>query len=430
MRTFLVLLRKEVTELLNWQLIVPLVVVAALFMGLGTVMNQEQERARQPQTILIADHDKSPASAVLAETLEQANFKPSSADTALSDEALVAAAREQSAPVVLRIPEGFGAGIAEGEPQTVQAFSIIRNFSFIANQSSAVLEQVLNALNVYFGNQLISAGSSLDPADVREPIKVEQFVAVKERIAAGSPLGVLAYVGTQTTFIPIILFVVIMMAAQMIATTVSSEKENKTLETLLTLPVSRKQVVTAKMLAAGLVALLSAGVYIVGFRGYVNGMAGGDIGQVTEETRLAIETLGLSLGGFDYLYLGASLFLGILVALAIAMILGAFAEDVKSIQGLITPLMILIMIPYVVSLFLDVERLSPAIKAAYYAIPFSHTFMAAPNLMLQQTEPVLWGIAYLALAFVIFLSIAAWIFSSDRIVTLKITFTKKKQASA
>jgi len=43
----------------------------------------------------------------------------------------------------------------------------------------------------------------------------------------------------QTLLIPIVLFMVIMMSAQMIAASIAGEKENKTLETLLSTPVGK-----------------------------------------------------------------------------------------------------------------------------------------------------------------------------------------------
>ncbi len=88
--------------------------------------------------------------------------------------------------------------------------------------------------------------------------------------------------------------------------------------------------------------------------------------------------------------------------------------------------MILILIPYFLTLFLDFSSLSPAIKIFIYAIPFSHPFMAAPNLLLGQEQNVWYGIAYLAFFFLVAVVIAAKIFSSERIFTMKISFKRWK----
>jgi ABC-2 type transport system permease protein len=77
-------------------------------------------------------------------------------------------------------------------------------------------------------------------------------------------------------------------------------------------------------------------------------------------------------------------------------------------------------------MFLDINSLSNGIKWAVFAIPFSHPFLAAPNLFLGNYMVVIYGIVYEAIVFLLFLSIATWIFSTDKIVTVKLNFNKKK----
>ena len=62
---------------------------------------------------------------------------------------------------------------------------------------------------------------------------------------------------TALVLIPIVLFVIIMYSAQMVITAVAMEKQDKTLETLLTVPIPRTSVVTSKMLAGGIVGLMA-----------------------------------------------------------------------------------------------------------------------------------------------------------------------------
>ena len=61
-----------------------------------------------------------------------------------------------------------------------------------------------------------------------------------------------------------------------------------------------------------------------------------------------------------------------------------------------------------------------------YAIPFSYPFIAMPSLMLGDVGIVLWGIAYEAVWFVIFVVIAARIFSSDRILTMRLRLGRRR----
>jgi ABC-2 type transport system permease protein len=427
MRQFFTLLKKEISELVTWQILLPLLVTALLFFGLGGLIGGEREKASTPQDIIVLNRDTSPAASAVIESLKEANFKPEIVTPSATEEAFIAKATELKAQVGLIIPGGFGDGITKLEPQTLTTYSFIRNFSLVSNQNSFILQSAIAAVNTTTSRQLISINTTAPAATLLQPVSAQEKVVVGSNVASTTMQEVIGYVTAQTTFIPLILFFVIVFAAQMIATAVASEKENKTIETLLTMPIKRKYVVTAKMLAAGIVAMAASVIYMVGFQSYMQGITGGVSSSLTPEVA---NSLGLSFSHFDYVVLGLSLFMGILVALSIAMILGSFAEDIKGVQGLITPLMVLVIIPYILVFIVDITSLSPVVKSLVQAIPFTHSFTAAPNLLLGQENQAYYGILYQLVCFAIFVTIAAKIFTTDRIVTLKLTFTKTKKPNA
>lgn len=426
MKKFWILLAKETRELLTLQMILPLVITVFVFMGIGNIMSTEQKKVETTQSIAMIDRDGTPASAAMKDVLEKSRFTVKEYNVLDRDAALGKVKEGKEAGLII-VPQGFQAGIQTGQPQKVEMYSVTRNFSFTGAKSYAVLKSALQALNDYFSSQTIAARiPGTDPAVLKNPIKTEDYVVIGDRMAKTNPDMVMAFVSQQTTFIPIILFFVIVFSAQMIATAIATEKENKTLETLLSAPVSRTGIVGAKMLAAGIVAFVSSAIYMVGFRSYIDGMSGTPGTAAKDQLGEVARQLGLTLTPGMYVVLGVSLFAGILVALAISIILGAFAEDVKSLQGLLTPLMVLVMIPYLLVLLLDVQSISPAMRYLLFAIPFSHPFMAAPNLFLHNYAPVAYGIAYQLAVFLVLLWIASRIFSTDRIVTMKLSFGKKR----
>ena len=426
MKKFFILLKKEIKELITPQTVLPLVITAIMFMALGNVLGKEVEKTKKPSKILVVDEDKSTSSRGVSEFLGKSTFQVIGFEG--NEEAAVKKAKDEKISVIAVIPKGFENGLSKVEPQTITAYTIMGNFSLLTSQNSAILDSIIAAINDYTSNQLILAKTSVaTPAEIKNPVRSENIVVVGDRQANVNPQQIMNFIMSQTTFIPIILFMVIIFSATMIATTIATEKENKTLETLLTVPVNRNHIVLAKMVGAGLISLFSAAVYMFGFRYYINGLSGGAATSGTDEaTKAALGQLGLSFGTSQYAILGISLFFGILCALAISIIIGAFAEDVKSIQGLITPLMILVTIPYILTLFLDINTMPPVIKWLIYAIPFSHPFLAAPNILLHNYSFVVYGILYQAIIFVLFVIIAARLFSTDAISTMKLSFGKKK----
>jgi len=425
MNKFFILLKKEVKELLTMQMILPMVLTMVLFAAVGGLVGKESKKVEKPTKILVVQLDDGAFTNELISTTK-ASFDSEITYDADIDKAITRA-NEIGSQAIFIFPENFSQKLAEGQPAQVESYYIFRNFSLVGSQKITKAKIFLAGINEQVSNYLISQKTlSADPTVIKNPIMAGDHVVVGEKTAAISPDAILGFVTQQTTFIPIILFIIIIMAAQMIATSVSSEKENKTLETLLSIPISRQKIVAAKLIGAGIVALVMAGVYMVGFRYYIDGMSAGQATTVSTEVAQAAGVLGLKFAVTDYLFLGGSLFFGILSALSIAMILGIFAEDTKAVQGVITPLMILVMIPYLLTLLVDFNSLSPTLKYIVYAIPFSHSFLAAPNIFLKNYQFVLAGIGYQFVFFLVFVYIAGKIFSTDKVMTIKLNFSKKK----
>lgn len=426
MKKFFVLVKKEVQELLTPQMLVPLVAVVLVFIFIGRVIGGQTAKINAPQPVAVMDLDNSSTSQSVVQILGKSNLTVDSYSNQSVDK-LIAQAKQKNEKVVAVIPTGFEAGIKALVPQKIQVYTIFQNFSVYGSRASQTLSVALAAVNESLSTQYLSQKvPGINPTAIKQPVISDDFTIVGDRQAHISPAAVSGFITSQTTFIPIILFLVIVFASQLIATSIASEKENKTLETLLSSPVSRKLVISAKLIGAGLVALLTAAVYLFGMRYYINGLTGA-IGTSTADaaTKTAISQLGLTFSTGDYVLLGLSLFFGILVALSIAIILGSFAQDTKSAQGVITPLMVLVLIPYFLTLFLDISTLSPSLKVLVYAIPFSHPFLAAPNILLHQTQNVWYGIAYMAVLFLVFVYLASKIFASDKIFTMKLRLKKK-----
>lgn len=428
MKKFIILLKKEIKELLTPQLWVPFLTVIVVFFVIGNVANKQiKEQSSTKDKIAIADLDQSNLSAAVIASLEPvATIVEINAS---DNNDLNAKMQEENIQSGLLIPKGFENNVYGGGQATIESHSLMSNFSALAGKKLIIGTTSAALINEMVSDTLL--GEKIGPgntAKLKQPVTVKKFVSANGVTKEGDATQLLSYILGQTTTVPTVLFVVIVMAAQMIASAVATEKENKTLETLLSLPISRKAIVASKMLAAGFVSLVMASLYMLGIRNMnsgISGMASG-ISSGDNTSQLAAD-LGLKFSAFGYLELGIILFLAILLALSIAMILGAFAEDAKSAQGVVAPLMILVMIPYFLTLFMDLNSLSPALRYIIYAIPFSHIFLAMPNILMGNHAFVLAGAGYMLVLFIFFVLLAAKIFSSDLILTLKLNFARKKK---
>jgi ABC-2 type transport system permease protein len=424
MKKFTHLLAKEIKELITKQLIISLVFTMALFYFIGNVMKSEVRKVTGKQTIAVFDQDGSELSKSLLGSLQMGNYVPKVVSASSAPEA-VKAVQAGEENVLLVIPPGFGESVTALSPEPIETYAFIRSFSLIGIRRSEVLKSIISMMNNYVSNEYLKTRlPDTDPERLKNPISVREFVLIRDRQAEASAAAIAGFVSTQSMMVPIILMMIVIYASQMVISAIAMEKQNKTLETLLTVPISRTSIVAAKMLASGLVGLLSAVFYMLGYRYFMTGITG-DFAQASGAGPV-VKQLGLSLSGASLVILGLSLFMAILCALALATILGVLAEDFRSAQSLIMPVILLVMIPYFLTLFSDPKTLSLPAKILLMAIPFSHSFLAVQNMFLGDYKSVFFGMLYMAVFFGVLVVIAGRIFSSDKVLTMKLRWGKKK----
>jgi len=123
-----------------------------------------------------------------------------------------------------------------------------------------------------------------------------------------------------------------------------------------------------------------------------------------------------------YTLLGISLFVTLLAGLALAVIMSAFAEDVRGATALVGYVYPLIFIPSLVIMYLDINTLPIALKAVLFAIPFSQPVIASKAVIVGDYLTVTLGIVYVTSFTVAVMYVASRLFATERILTAKIRF--------
>lgn len=431
---FFNLLKKELAELINTQMIVSLIAVVALFMVMGNIMTTTVEEAvKSEYTINISDRDNTEFTAKLFDTLSGGGAKVNVINTEGDDYAQILEDAGKSAMVI--IPEGFTAAIESGEaPELISVASMKSSamMSNLSNSNSGALEFISNCISDTFAEM-----SGLTPEDValiNSPVTVTENTVVNGKSAAIDTDTIMNKISMQSMILPIVVFVLIMMTSQMLMSAIANEKIDKTLETLLSAPVSRTAILGSKMLAAAIVALLNAVCYMFAFSKFMSGAEGSisdDMAGMAVTDFLpvdkAMEQLGLTLGIGDYILVGVQLFVTIMICLSVSLILGSLISDTKQAQTMIMPLMFMALIPYIISMFADVNSLPMALRIVVYAIPFTHTFSAIPNLSFGNTAVFFGGLAYQIVVLAVCLFFALRLFKSDKILTASFNFGQKSR---
>ncbi|MEO0094349.1 MAG: ABC transporter permease [candidate division WOR-3 bacterium] len=418
MKKFLNIFQKEVKDLLTLRMILPFLMSIFILFFIGQVMQREVGKAMKPINIGIIDNDKTNSSFALIEGLKNTQ-NLISVISAESDTQAVRIAKEKNLSMIVIIPEDYESNLKNKMSTEIKVYSIITSLSIASSAQRANIRNFLKTINQGAAELFLKEiDPNLNLEVLREPIKAKEFVVLKDIIQPGNAAFIIAYISTQTVIVPVALLMLIVITGTMIASSIAQEKENKTLETILTVPVSRFTIVLAKMLAAVTLAVGFAFFFVLAMGNYMSSF--GSMGTSSPADFQGLGTgINLSLDGFSKILLGLSIFLSIVTALALATLLALFAQDVKDAQTTIMPLTIMVLIPYFFALAFDPGTMSFGLKLITFLIPFSHTFFAFKFLLLGQKIPVILGNAYLILFAIFLLFLATKVFSSERILTMK-----------
>ncbi len=229
---------------------------------------------------------------------------------------------------------------------------------------------------------------------------------------------------SQAIALPVTIMIMLTHAMQIAATSVAMEKEEKTLETLLTVPVDRFAILMGKVSSTIIVAGVAAVTVLIGYNYMIGSISMGLTSSLGSGVSLV--ALGLVPSALGYALLGVSLFFTLLSALALAVVMSAFSENVRGAQALVGYIYPLIFIPSLALVYLDVNSLPLAAKAVLYAIPYSHPIIASKAVVSGDYGIVLFGIIYVALFTVIIMYIASRLFATEKILTAKLKFGRGK----
>lgn len=405
------ILVKELKELIRdpkiflGMVLIPVII----FPLLGGIMNFSRQSAREKaekSTLLVVNNDGGNYSRDFIHFLNRSLRIMVVNDAKLED--VVNWLSEYNTTHFIEIPDGFSANITtrvNDNTDLAASFGFYGVFSgggMFEQIGSSAIEDLVEQYNRVFAPNVVFAQKS---------------AIIKGEIQRGvDPAMLSGWMVSQGIAMPITIMILLQVSMQIAATSVAMEKEEKTLETLLSLPVDRFAILMGKLSGSILVAAVGALAYMVGFNYYMGSFTAnipGDINPVS---------LGLTPSLYGYFLLGVSLFVALLSALALAVIISAFAEDVRGAQSLIGFLYPLIFLPSLLLMFLDVNSLPLAVRLVIYVIPFGHPVIASKAVTMGDYWTALGGIIYVTAFTLVIMYVASRLFATEKILTVKLKF--------
>ena len=410
------MLLKELKELIRdpkillGMLIVPLI----MFPILGAVMSysvQSAQEKAQKASVLVLNNDGGNWSDFLIIYLNLSmrvfNITDTTPEQAVAQDLLSAYNTTQ----LVEIPSGFSENMTKhvNEGMTnvtgsVNFYGVFSNSGLFENIGSSLVDNSVQTLNRQLAPNVVYTSKS---------------TIIKGKIEKGiDPATLSSLMLSQAIAMPITIMILLTYSMQIAATSVAMEKEEKTLETLLTLPVDRFAILMGKLSSSIIVAGVGAIAYMVGFNYYMGSLTG----AIPAGTSVDLASLGLVPTLLGYLLLGISLFVTLLSALALAVIISAFAEDVRGAQSVVGYIYPLIFIPAFLLMYVDVNSLPLLLALVVYAIPYSHPIIAVKAVTMGDYLTPALGIIYITAFTLVILYAASRLFATEKILTAKLRF--------
>jgi ABC-2 type transport system permease protein len=414
---------KEIKELVrDPKVLLPMIIIPlVMFPLMGFAIQTSVETAGKgigTSSVALIDQDQGSVAQSLEAYLAAYNFSVTRLDNVPLEQALVQVQDSSNITSLIIIPSGFSQNITEDKTGDITIYTPFKGSGIIEATRSSTVKALLSSFEQIILDQRIKQGlPEANATQILNPMHLEDKSIVKGKGADVSPDVLFSLMMSQSTIMPVGMIMLLVFAMQLAATAVASEKEEKTLETLLTLPINRTMILAGKLTGSIIVALVGAVAYLIGFSYYMNSFMGF---APTESVDLA--AIGLAPSLASYSVLGVSLFMALLAALALAISLSVFAEDVRGAQALVGPLSMLFVVPMVFAIFTDINALPFPISLILLAIPFTYPMLAANVSFTGNYVGAIGGIIYMAIFTIIVLYVAARLFGTEKILTAKLKF--------
>jgi len=425
LKGFGTILIKELKELIRdpkillGMIILPLIMFPVLGAVLGYAAQTAQEQA-QKATLLVVNNDGGTWSQTFIAFLNTSMKVTVLDDKTITAQQVVAQGlltRYNSTQFII-IPANFTANMdahVSGNlniTAKVDVYGVFQGGGIFSNIDSSGINTLVNSFNRQVAPDLVYA---------------TQSTIIKGEIQTGiDPATLSRLMISQSVALPVTMMIMLTYAMQIAATSVAMEKEEKTLETLLTVPVDRFAILMGKLSSTIIVAGVAAVTVMIGY----NYMLGSITLGIPSAVSIDLVTLGLVPSPLGYLLLGISLFVTLLSALALAVIISAFAENVRGAQALVGYVYPLIFIPAMALMYLDVNTLPLTLKAILFAIPYSQPIIASKAVIMGDYATIIFGIVYVAAFTLVVMYAASRLFATEKILTAKLKFKRRGSRKA
>ncbi|MEM2927342.1 MAG: ABC transporter permease [Nitrososphaerota archaeon] len=422
------LIEKEIKDLLRDPriyigLIVPIFILPLMGSIFSISTEQTIQLMKEGIPIALINYDETNWSLDLINFLSNSGFNITYIDFNKYDkmEFLLKDIEKTNIQALIIIPKNFGENITKFNKANIETYYFIRSSGISETSILSMINSILKKYSDILSLRLISdVASDKKPENLKDPLKIDSLSIVGGKVLNVPPETLIGQIMMQTMIIPLTLFILTIVVAQTAATATAVENEERTLETLLTFPVSRYEILLAKLIGSALIALIGAILYLVGYYIYLEKMLtifeGATIeGSITLLSFLPPPSIEA------YVILGINVLLAIFFTTSLGVVIGALSSDVRISNSLLGIIIIPVMIPaFLIMYGGEIGSLPLIIQIIVYALPTSYPLISTKKIFLGSI-PIesIYGIPYSIILTLIVIYLTGKILSPEKLLTLQ-----------
>lgn len=410
------LLRKELREVFTISSLISVVLLSTIYASIGKGIGSIAEEATKKPVVAVVNLDVDEFGRTIetaVKTFADAVYTGSNIEEALER------LKKANGSALLIIQRDFSQKLASNQQAKIKVVFLLKGLGIMDTIPSESFSNFLNNLERQIVMTLLIQHGVESPNFVLDPVGREEATMYLGKTLEGlSPSQILSYFSNRWMIVSVVIMMLILMSGGAVISSMGLEKENKTLETLLTMPVPRSYIILAKILAAAISGLVMAAIYMAGFSFYMKSF------EISVAASLKME-----MNFADYGLVGLSMFSALLCGIGLAMLLGLLSKDFKSAQTMTFPLVALAIFSMMITMFKDVSTMPMPLKTVVYAVPFTHAMTSVRNIFFDNYAPVMYGVLYNFILAGVLLGIIVKIFNSDSLITgMRLFKSKGKQS--
>lgn len=405
-------------KLIVAMIIIPLVFLGIFYFMLGHGIRQQIEEATKASgSVAVIDIDRGSLSKSFISYLKNIGLSVKVLEYNESKytkiENIISIVRDLDVKILYIIPIGFSHNLSNLIPAKI--YTYVKLESLTVGESGIIY--VANSYINYFGKSLVG-NITKDrgiPISFIDNTVLSYSRGVLNNKLVEDPQNLFFTLTWGGMFMPLVIIVLISLATQLVATSIAVEKEEKMFETLLSLPLSRMSIIGAKLFASILISLVFMILYSFMVFGYMFTQISASVYGSEElgNTMLIPSIPNEAMAFMITNIIGLTLFM-----MCISLLLGLFAEDVRSAQAIVGNLSLPMIILVYSTLFLEIS--SPITKIILSAIPMANTVFLPKLLIIYDPISIaLASVSNIVYSLIMFIVIRR-IVNTETIFTLRI----------